>query len=109
MNRAIIKNFSSLCLDGSILPSPWELKILVNEDNLSYLAFNRGSQEALWIDPLLDDHELSVQVSQELVGYRYLAVIDTHTHADHLSGASVLAEVLKTPLKIPEFRRLLVR
>lgn len=98
MNRAIIKNFSSLCLDGSILPSPWELKILVNEDNLSYLAFNRGSQEALWIDPLLDDHELSVQVSQELVGYRYLAVIDTHTHADHLSGASVLAEVLKTPL-----------
>ena len=87
MNRAIVKNFSSLCLDGSALPASWELKILVNEDNLTYLAFHLGTREAIWVDPLTEDLDLTLRLSKELGDYRFVAVIDTHTHADHLSSA----------------------
>jgi sulfur dioxygenase len=98
MNHAIVKNFSSLCLDGSALPASWGLKVLVNEDNLTYLAFHVGTREAIWVDPLNEDLDLTVRLSKELGDYRFVAVIDTHTHADHLSSAGELARALNAPL-----------
>jgi sulfur dioxygenase len=98
MGETSIKTFSSICLDDSMLPESWELKVLVNEDNLTYLAFHTGTLEAIWVDPLKEDLELSVRLSRELGDYRFVAVIDTHTHADHLSSAGELARSLGAPL-----------
>ena len=98
MNPTSVRSFSSLCSDGSLLPEFWELKALVNGDNLSYLTYHRGTREALWVDPLKDDLDLTVQLSGNLAEYRFVAVIDTHTHADHLSSAGELAGVLGAPL-----------
>jgi sulfur dioxygenase len=98
MGNTSLKTFESLRQDGSSLPGPWELRVLVNEDNLAYLASNRQTREAIWVDPLKVDLELSVGISRELVDHRFVAVIDTHTHADHLSGAGELARSLHTPL-----------
>jgi glyoxylase-like metal-dependent hydrolase (beta-lactamase superfamily II) len=98
MGNTLQKTFESLCLDGSKIPSPWELQVLVNEDNLTYLASNQQTREAIWVDPLKDDLGLSLRLSRELGDFRFVAVIDTHTHADHLSGAGELARALGTPL-----------
>lgn len=98
MSQTSIKTFGSLSQDGAQAPSPWELKVLVNDDNLTYLAFHTKTQEAVWVDPLTEDLELTIRLSNELRDYRFIAVIDTHTHADHLSCAGDLARALKTPL-----------
>ncbi len=98
MSNTSVKSFQSLCLDGSSLPDSWELKTLVNGDNLTYLAFHNRTREAIWVDPLKDDFDLTLEISRELADYRFVAVIDTHTHADHLSSASELSRALDTPL-----------
>jgi glyoxylase-like metal-dependent hydrolase (beta-lactamase superfamily II) len=70
----------------------------LNGDNLTYLACHTGTREAIWVDPLTEDFDLTVRLSQELGDYRFVAVIDTHTHADHLSSAGELARALNAPL-----------
>jgi glyoxylase-like metal-dependent hydrolase (beta-lactamase superfamily II) len=98
MGKTSVKSFASLCLDGSVLPESWNLQVLVNGDNLTYLAFHAATREAIWVDPLTEDFDLTANLSQELGSYRFVAVIDTHTHADHLSSAGELARSLNAPL-----------
>jgi len=56
---------------------------------LSYLVFSGG--EALVVDPT-PDHARYISEAAER-GAHIVAVLDTHVHADHLSGARALAEV----------------
>ena len=58
-------------------------------DCKSYLVASRATGEAVVIDPLLDlvAHTRAVLAQQ---GLRLLLAIDTHTHADHLSGGREL-------------------
>ena len=58
----------------------------------SYLVGREGSEEVILIDPVLDH----LDDYQELLDQESLTltrVIDTHTHADHISGAAALKDM----------------
>jgi sulfur dioxygenase len=97
-----VLTFSQMIQDGAKLPANWEVRAVVNDDNFTYLAYNTQSREALWVDPMKDDWETLLAESRKLEGYRFLAVIDTHTHADHISCAAELADAIHAPLVMHE-------
>jgi sulfur dioxygenase len=57
----------------------------------SYLVRGRASPEAILIDPAID-HVADYLGLLDREGLRLTHVIDTHTHADHISGAAALAD-----------------
>lgn len=52
----------------------------------TYLLGDRDSSEALLIDPVYEQVPRDLALVQEL-GLRLLATLDTHVHADHVTGA----------------------
>lgn len=94
-----IKNLPSVLLEKEPRPSEdWQLRLISNGDCLSYAVSNSKSQEALLIDPKKEDLDHYLSVKNELADYLWLGVIDTHTHADHISAAAEMAHVLHAPL-----------
>ena len=57
----------------------------------TYLIGCRESGEAMLIDPVLDTVERDLQVLQDL-GLRLSVTLETHVHADHLTGARRLKQ-----------------
>lgn len=68
----------------------------------SYIIANEDCCAAAIIDPALDlvDRYLG-EVNRQGLRVRY--IIDTHTHADHFSGARALREVLGAPIVMHRF------
>jgi glyoxylase-like metal-dependent hydrolase (beta-lactamase superfamily II) len=93
-----VKKFSEMVKDGSTLPSGWDVRAIVNDDNMTYLAFHTEAREAIFVDPMREDLPTLLEEAKKLQGYRFLAVIDTHTHADHVSSAADLAAELHAPV-----------
>ena len=60
----------------------------------TYLIASSSGREALIIDPVLDNVENYVKLLNEL-DLRLVKVIDTHIHADHITGASKLKDKTK--------------
>ena len=57
----------------------------------SYLLADPVTQEAVLIDPVLEQVERDLRILKELgLTLRYL--VETHVHADHITGASLLKE-----------------
>lgn len=77
---------------------------------ITYLVYDPASLDAVIIDPVLDYDVLSSQTSlsslQTVIdqllekGLRLRAVLDTHAHADHLSGAQYLSARFSVPVGI---------
>lgn len=98
-----IRKIEQLLAKGEPLPSKeWNLRVVQSEECQSYVAWNEQSREALVIDPKHEDWDSYLSLVRELSGYLWLGVIDTHTHADHISVASRLARELKAPLLMHE-------
>lgn len=94
-----IRKLEELLPQGEVVPkAPWNLRAVQSEECLSYVAWNQDTKEALIVDPKREDREAYLMIAQELPGYLWLGVIDTHTHADHVSIAADLASKLQTPL-----------
>ena len=55
----------------------------------SYLLADRRSHEAILIDPVFEQARRDAALVQEL-GLRLAATLDTHVHADHVTGAWLL-------------------
>lgn len=66
----------------------------------SYLIASRRTQEAVIVDPAVDIQPyLDILEQRE---FRLALVIDTHVHADHISGARALAARLGVPVALHE-------
>ncbi|WBW98987.1 MBL fold metallo-hydrolase [Oceanirhabdus sp. W0125-5] len=61
------------------------------DDCMSYMIFDEKKKSAVIIDPKLDYVDFYLNLLEEKDG-KLIMVIDTHTHADHLSGAPLLVE-----------------
>ena len=60
----------------------------------TYIISSGKGREALIIDPVIDKTELYVNVLNEL-SLKLVKVIDTHIHADHISGLNELSKRTK--------------
>ena len=60
----------------------------------TYLIASSLGREALIIDPVLDNVEKYIRLLNEL-NLKLVKVIDTHIHADHVTGASKLKDITK--------------
>jgi glyoxylase-like metal-dependent hydrolase (beta-lactamase superfamily II)/rhodanese-related sulfurtransferase len=68
--------------------------IRVGKGCLSYLIGSKSTKECLIIDPSQFVEEY-LEIAREN-GVKIFGVIETHAHADHLSGAKLLTEMTKT-------------
>jgi sulfur dioxygenase len=80
----------------------WDLRLIKSESCQSFIAWNSSTREALVIDPKLNDWDAYLKTQSELESYLWLGVIDTHTHADHISAAAKLAKHLNAPMFMNE-------
>jgi glyoxylase-like metal-dependent hydrolase (beta-lactamase superfamily II)/rhodanese-related sulfurtransferase len=55
----------------------------------SYLLADEASHEAILIDPVFEEVRREIALLEEL-GLRLVATLDTHVHADHVTGAWLL-------------------
>jgi len=67
----------------------------------SYLIECARTRAAILVDPLLDEAETAARAVEE-GGLRVVAVVDTHTHADHHSGGALLAGRFGAPYALHE-------
>jgi glyoxylase-like metal-dependent hydrolase (beta-lactamase superfamily II)/rhodanese-related sulfurtransferase len=62
----------------------------------TYLIANGSTKELAFVDPVLSGLEEYLKIVEELRaeddGWKLTAVVDTHTHADHISGAAALKD-----------------
>lgn len=95
----IVKKIDELIQDDAAIPPGWRASAIVNDDNLTYVIWNEDSREAIVTDPMREDWKTLLSIAQnDLKSYRFTGVIDTHTHADHISCAAALANELNVPL-----------
>jgi sulfur dioxygenase len=57
----------------------------------TYLVADRGTGEATLVDPVVEHVERDLKLVADL-GCRLVSVLDTHVHADHVTGAGKLRE-----------------
>lgn len=57
----------------------------------TYLIADSISREAILIDSVLEMHDRDWLLLQQL-GYKLIYVLDTHVHADHITGAGKMSE-----------------
>ena len=58
----------------------------------SYLLADAETKEAVLIDSVLEMHDRDLKLIREL-GLKLLYTLDTHIHADHITGAGKIADV----------------
>lgn len=77
------------------------LPLWSGEGNLSYLVMNSESREAFLIDPdleILGSYLLTLDKEK----VRLVAVIDSHTHAEHATAAPILKQLFNVPYLMHE-------
>ena len=72
----------------------------VGKGCLSYLVGSNSRKECFIVDPSQFVYEY-INLAKE-IGFAIKGVIETHVHADHLSGAKMLADATKTKHHIPK-------
>ncbi|CAM2991798.1 MBL fold metallo-hydrolase [Vibrio neptunius] len=80
--------------------------------SLSYVVADSDTNEAIVIDPVADYDEencnISFESAQQIIDHveqnqlHVTAILETHIHADHLSGSFYLSKVLQAPIYISD-------
>lgn len=101
-SQTLVKTFQDINREPGTpqptLEAPWQVRAVVNDDNMTYIVSNTETREALLIDPMREDVETLRRECHGMKDYTWLMVLDTHTHADHVSSAAEMAHFLNTPL-----------
>jgi len=93
-----IRNLEQILVAGEKAPGPdWQVRAIQSEQCLSFVAWNVSRREAIIVDPKTEDWSAYRQIAQELPDFLWLGIIDTHTHADHVSCGAGLAGELRAP------------
>jgi glyoxylase-like metal-dependent hydrolase (beta-lactamase superfamily II)/rhodanese-related sulfurtransferase len=66
----------------------------------TYLLADEGTREAILIDPVFEQARRDAALVEEL-GLRLRRTLETHVHADHVTGAWLLKERLKSRIAVP--------
>ena len=66
----------------------------IKSSTYTYLIASAKGREAIMIDPVLDNIEEYISLLNEF-DLKLVKVIDTHIHADHITGASALKDQTK--------------
>ncbi len=76
-------------------------------NTITFVAYDPTTKDGVVIDPVLDLDTLAWQISTDICdkvleflkanGIKVHFVLDTHTHADHITGGSYLSDALKAP------------
>ena len=66
----------------------------IKSSTYTYLISSGNGREALIIDPVLENVNEYINILKEL-DLKLVKVIDTHIHADHITGASKLKDITK--------------
>lgn len=92
-----------------------EAKYHPDTSTLTYVVWDEDTRDAVIVDPVLDydpvgskTNTLSVQDVLAFVGRSELkvhAILETHAHADHITGAQALKKALGAPVVIGEHIR----
>jgi glyoxylase-like metal-dependent hydrolase (beta-lactamase superfamily II)/rhodanese-related sulfurtransferase len=69
----------------------WQVR-RIGKGCMGYLVASMNDKTAVVIDPVCDSSEAYMQIAREN-GLRITKVIDTHMHADHVSGVAKLCQV----------------
>lgn len=83
-------------------------QLATRDSSLSYLFGCAGLGKAVAVDVVAGDEDWFV-VQATMAGARITHVIDTHVHADHLSGGRSLARLVGAPYCLHEAARELLR
>lgn len=67
----------------------------------TYLLADQATKEAILIDPVLETAERDLKLISEL-GWRLLYILETHVHADHITGAHVIREKTKAQVGVSQ-------
>ncbi len=70
----------------------------------TYLAASEKTREAVLIDPVLDRVEDYLKVLEQ-GNWRLGFIVDTHTHADHISGGMALRDHTQAPFAMHHLAR----
>src|SRR3954466_6806033 len=65
----------------------------------TYLLADPGSREALVIDPVFEQARRDAALIEEL-GLHLKATLETHVHADHVTGAWLLKQKLESRIAV---------
>jgi glyoxylase-like metal-dependent hydrolase (beta-lactamase superfamily II) len=96
------KNLNEILLDRNLSPeNKWGFKSILTDDSLSYVVWNKDTNEGLVVDPVKESIQLTYDTIVAAGNIRWL-IFDTHTHADHVSGAAELSKKIKAPLLMHE-------
>jgi len=66
----------------------------IKSSTYTYLMASAKGREAVIIDPVIENIEEYISLLNEL-DLKLVKVIDTHIHADHITGASALRDQTK--------------
>ena len=66
----------------------------------TYLLADTDAREAVLIDPVREQAERDATILEEL-GLRLVSTLETHVHADHVTGAWVLKQKLGSAIAYP--------
>jgi glyoxylase-like metal-dependent hydrolase (beta-lactamase superfamily II) len=67
----------------------------------TYLLADGGTGEGVLIDPVFEQHNRDLALIREL-GIGLVVSLDTHVHADHITGAHRLRELTNCSILVPE-------
>jgi glyoxylase-like metal-dependent hydrolase (beta-lactamase superfamily II)/rhodanese-related sulfurtransferase len=71
---------------------------------LTYFIIDDETKRAALIDPNFEDTDMLAELV-DVLAIRLMAIIDTHTHADHVSGAQALKQLTGAPVLMHELSK----